>query len=417
MAMGFGNDVYMVGKTLSGSGIATANAHKTGTVSYDAFLVKFNASGVRQWGTYFGSAWQPEEGVALWVDKTGSIYVVGNATGSTEGVATANAHQETIGAQTDAFVVKFNSSGVRQWGTFYGGAGNDFATGCTTDNEGNVFICGNTTSPTGIATGGSHQPAQGSVVETDAFLVKFNSEGVRQWATYYGGLNNDNAGACVAGFNGDVYLTGTSNSSTAIATATSHQPTKVGNDTNGDAFLAKFDANGTRQWATYYGATGLDAALAIRLNAEGDVMIAGGSNSATAIASANAYQTAVGGNGLPTDGFFAIFSPAGTRKYGSYYGAQFDDNATAVCFDGQGSIVLAGRTLSSGGLLASPNAHQVSFNGDDNSSSSGFYDGFVVKFSSAASCVLDVLVTVSSGASFTVANGKRLRINGNLIIQ
>lgn len=455
-------NVYMVGKTLSGTGIATANAHKTGTFSYDAFLVKFNANGVRQWGTYYGSTWQPEEGVAVTVDENGNIYLVGNATGSTEGVSTANAHQETIAAQTDAFIVKFNSSGVRQWGTFYGGAGNDFATGCTTDNEGNVFLCGNTTSPAGISTNGSHQPTQGNVIDNDAFLVKFNSEGVRQWATYYGGLHNDFAGACRANLNGDIYLTGTSHSSTAIATSGSHQPTKLGNDLNADGFIAKFNGSGTRQWASYYGAIGFDGSLAVQVNTAGDVIIAGGSNSSTAIATTNAYQTVVGGNGLASDGFFAIFSPTGTRKYGTYYGAGFDDNSTSVCFDNQGNIIMAGRTLSTGSTLATDGAHQTSYNGDDNSSSSGLYDGFVVKFSTGSGatpttfsftgsgnwsspanwqgntvppstipsgvtiiinpsgnneCVMDVPVTLSQGASLTVADAKKLRINGNLIIQ
>ena len=44
---------------------------------------------------------------------------------STSGIATTGAHQTTYGGDYDAFLVKFNSSGVRQWGTYYGGTGDD----------------------------------------------------------------------------------------------------------------------------------------------------------------------------------------------------------------------------------------------------------------------------------------------------
>ena len=86
---------------------------------------------------------------------------------------------------SDAFLVKFNSSGVRQWGTYYGGTGYDYSFSCATDASGNIYLSGYTRSTSGIATTGAHQTTLGRGY--DAFLVKFNSSGVRQWGTYYGG--------------------------------------------------------------------------------------------------------------------------------------------------------------------------------------------------------------------------------------
>jgi hypothetical protein len=89
-------------------------------------------------------------------------------------MATAGAHQSAYGGFTDAFLVKFNASGVRQWGTFYGGIGDDYGYSCSTDASGNVYLAGRTDSNTGtiIATTGAHQSAYGGGLK-DAFLVKF----------------------------------------------------------------------------------------------------------------------------------------------------------------------------------------------------------------------------------------------------
>ncbi len=55
-------------------------------------------------------------GYSCATDASGNVYLAGY-TNSTTGIATTGAHQTTIGGSDDAFLVKFNSSGVRQWGT------------------------------------------------------------------------------------------------------------------------------------------------------------------------------------------------------------------------------------------------------------------------------------------------------------
>ena len=61
---------------------------------------------------------------------------------------------------------------VRQWGTYYGGTGDDRGYSCATDASGNIYLSGWTRSTSGIATTGAHQTTNGGSL--DAFLVKFN---------------------------------------------------------------------------------------------------------------------------------------------------------------------------------------------------------------------------------------------------
>ena len=296
-------NVYMVGFTSSNSDIATTGAHQTvhaggpivfGTGGYDAFLVKFNSSGVRQWATYYGGS-QDDMGISCAVDASGNVYMIGS-TSSTSGIATAGAHETTI---NDGFLVKFNSSGVRQWGTYYGGVGPDDGFSCTTDASGNVYMTGQAQqqmAASGIATPGSHQSAYGGGY-SDGFLVKFDSNGLRQWGTYYGGSLLDVSFSCATDASGNVYMSGNTQSSAGIATSGAHQTTF------NDAFLVSFNSSGVRQSGTYYG--GIKNVCTS--DASGNVYMTGYTQSNSDIATAGAHQTANGNNGY-SDAFLVKFN-------------------------------------------------------------------------------------------------------------
>ncbi len=189
------------------------------------------------WGTYYGGN-ALEYGKGISCDAVGNVFVTGY-TESTTGIATSGAHQGALPPPfyTDAFVVKFNTNGVRQWGTYYGGGMHDYGEGISCDAVGNVFVTGYTESTTGIATSGAHLETHTEDNLPDAFVVKFNTNGVRQWGTYYGGNGIDQGWGISCDAVGNVFVTGYTESTTGIATSEAHQETYKG---GWDAFVAKF---------------------------------------------------------------------------------------------------------------------------------------------------------------------------------
>lgn len=339
----YGN-VYMDGYSNSTANIATTGSYKdTVTGGTDAYLVKFNGAGVRQWATYYGGT-SSETVYGVSCDPKGNIYLSG-FTNSTTGISTTGSHQPTIGGGSDAFLVKFDSAGVRQWGTYYGGTATEQAFAVTCDKSGNVFLCGYTNnSAINISTTGSHQLTGGG--GQDGFLVKFNGSGVRQWGTYYGGTGSDRILAVTCDTNKNVYISGYSGSAASIATTGSYQATIGGGQ---DAFLTKFDSSGVRQWGTYYGGTGTEVGNGIGCDPNGNVYCTGTTTSTSAIASSGSFQDTYGG-GVGGDGFLAKFYPTGVRHWASYYGGTGSDGATGIYCTSLGHVYISGNTSSTNNI-------------------------------------------------------------------
>jgi len=325
-------NVYLSGPTASTAGIATTGAHQTSkSGDYDAFLVKFDSSGARQWGTYFGGTLNDLPSSCV-TDKNDNIFLAGY-TRSGSGIATSGSHDSSLNGSYNAFLVKFNSSGVRQWGTYYGGGysyASDVGSACASDDSGNVFLAGRTKATSGISTGGAHQGYCASYYGSgfDGFLVKFNSSGVRQWGTYYGGTLNEDITSCAVDANGNVFLVGHTSSTSNISTTGAHQTTSGGSS---DGYLVKFNSSGVRQWGTYYGSSVSDYITSCALGIGGNVFFAGDSQNSSGLASTGSHQASSAGS---RDAFLVKFDYCGVDIY-------IDSVLHNLCFgDSAGQIIL-----------------------------------------------------------------------------
>jgi hypothetical protein len=222
----------------AGNVYVTGSSHGSGT-GRDYATVKYDSAGVEQWvARYNGPGDGYDWASAIAVDGAGNIYVTGSSYGST--------------TSCDYATVKYDSAGVEQWVARYDGPGNsiDYADAITLDGAGNVYVAGGS-----IGTGGYY----------DYATVKYNSAGVEQWVARYNGPGNvsDEAFAIACDAAGNVYATGWS----------------AGSGTGADYATVKYDALGVEQWVVRYNGPGndLDIATAIAIDSTGNIYVTGGS--------------------------------------------------------------------------------------------------------------------------------------------
>ena len=132
-----------------------------------AFVTKFTPDGqALVYSTYLGgssSDWCP----ALAADQAGNVYVCGST--PSPDFPTRNPIQKTYGGGLyDAFVTKFNPTGVPVFSTFLGGSNFDYANGIAVDRSGNIYVAGYT----GSSNFPKVKPYQGTMKGQDAFVTK-----------------------------------------------------------------------------------------------------------------------------------------------------------------------------------------------------------------------------------------------------
>ena len=271
-------NVYVVGST-SSPGLATAGSFYQGGGLNDAFLAKFSSSGSRLWATYYGgSNWTGGNRVA--VDSKNNVYMVGGTQCS--GLAYNGFKSTCDTVHASPYLVKFSPTGTRLWATYYGGDSSDVGTAVATDMHDNIYMAGTTASDSGIAYQGFQNIRNG---EGDGFLVKFDSSGNRLWATYYGGDSSEEVNSITTDAYNNVYLAGTTNSPTDIASGGFRNAIS---DSNAylatDAFLVEFNSVGNRLWGTYYGGAEQDFGQGVAIDNAGYVYFSGGTESYDSIA-------------------------------------------------------------------------------------------------------------------------------------
>ncbi|HEY6872685.1 MAG TPA: SBBP repeat-containing protein [Geobacteraceae bacterium] len=218
-----GSAVYITGLTTG----TLPNATGSGSV----FVARFATfDGHNAWVRQFGTT-PNDHGNAITVDNFNNIYVVGGTFGSLFGTNADNT--ATAGNTSDLFVVRFDATGsmASGWQRQLGTPFDDDAYGVVTDLAGNVYV-------TGTTFGGLDGNAGSG--GADAFLVKYDINGNKQW-TQQLGTPQDDVGNAVAKFS-----TGTANPVLYVAGYTAGNLltnfNMDGTFNSTDYFLVKYDA-------------------------------------------------------------------------------------------------------------------------------------------------------------------------------
>lgn len=342
--------IYLVGHTRSINNIATTGAHKTvfdpNGNNYDAFLSKWTAEGALLWATYYGGV-GVDQGRSVGVDTNGYVYL-GGSTNSQDGISTPGAYNESINSQhPDAFLVKFDTAGVRIWGTYFGGwRAEDNNLSLAIDSLNQIYMAGGTISTDLPTTAGAHATQKNGNLNTqDVFLAKFSDQGDLIFCTYYGGSLDEYVKGIALDQNLNIYLTGYTNSLDLITTSGAHQEFHGGGR---DAFLAVFDPNGQLSISTYFGGEGNDVSDAIDVS-DDRVIIGGYSLSQTGISTPNAFKEIADPSTYLPDAFFAVFDLMGTLEWATYYGGEKADEIRDLKIEGT-SIYICGDTGSEQGI-------------------------------------------------------------------
>lgn len=321
---------------------------------------------VRLWGTFFGGE-KSEILLSFDKDNLGNAYLCGS-TASKDNIATAGAHQFVFGSLpyyqpsvyvTDGFITKFDGNGSRLWSTFYGGLSSDHIKDVSISSSGIVAFCGLTggdlTGLGNIATSGSFKDFKSGSYE-EMFFGTLDVNGIRIWASFFGGSSQTFANSVVFDQNDNLYLAGSTTCVDYIATANSYKTTPPISPYDFDGFISKFNLGGTQIWGTYYGNSGGgDFIEDLIVDVNNNLIGVGKTNSPLGISTPNSMQPSLG-NTSNYDGFIVSFSPSGIRNWGTYFGGSQSDEILRVK-NYNNFLYISGNTSSS--EIATPDGFEV----------------------------------------------------------
>jgi len=234
----------------------------TSSGSYDVFVAKLDTDGNWQWATKAGgSGGENCRGYGITIDDAGNSYVTGYFTGT----ATFGAFTITSNGSYDGFVAKLDTDGNWQWAKQAGGSSYDFGISISVDANGNSYVTG--TFSVTATFGAFTLISSGSY---DVFVAKLDTDGNWQWAKQAGGSASDKGYGISVDANGNSYVIGGFESTTATFGAFT-----LTSSGDCDVFVAKLDIDGNWQWAKQAGGSGYDYGYGISVDANSNSYVTG----------------------------------------------------------------------------------------------------------------------------------------------
>lgn len=175
------------------AGQTTAGTFQPNVVSKQMLMRFDGANGTRVWGTYFGSPGVNSSASAneIEVNSTG-IYISGtsNDLANSGYYATPGAFKMNITGPSDLFLTKFDFTGNRVWGTYFGSNNEDTANGFgnSTLLNNRIVITGRQYANTdNIATPGAFRTSliQNSPNATNSYFTEFDHLGNMKYCSYF----------------------------------------------------------------------------------------------------------------------------------------------------------------------------------------------------------------------------------------
>ncbi len=245
----------------------------------DAFACKFDNTGKLTWSTFLGGN-VSEWGASITVDDNNNVFATGNTSSSdfpTEDPGNSAWFVDTLNTFDDVFICKFSNAGEMLWSTYYGGIGSDIGTAAEADEDGNIFITGQTSSfdlPV-------KYPGYGyfdNILDgnSDAFLLKFDNKGEQIWATFFGGEDLEFGAALSINDCGNITATGFTLSTTLPMANLDPDGYAVNtNSGNADMYIVQFNENHLHLWTSFVGTNVFDYGAALTSNLENDLYLTG----------------------------------------------------------------------------------------------------------------------------------------------
>lgn len=307
-------DIIIAGQTAS-KDFPVKNAYQSnpggGNFPRDAFISKVSSNGLSLiFSTYFGgTSTFGDIARDVTVDKDKNIYVTGFTTATD--FPTVNAFQSTFGGgfgTGDVFLIKLNPNGIPIFSTYLGGSQDDEGKSIVTDENGNIYLTGSTSSADFPVKNPIYNRT--GLFDSDVFISKFHPSGNElEFSTYLGGSDSDEGDDLVIDKDNNIYVTGhTVSPNFTVVNPMYTYNAGVYPPYREDVFIAKLKNDGSEfEFSTFFGGNDDDFGTSIAVDVNNYVYITGYTKSAKdfPIKSAMFSQP---GEAFP-DAFIARLSP------------------------------------------------------------------------------------------------------------